>query len=280
MRITYFLFVFITVICFVEKSYAQESEQKTSVSIEKKEIPTLKGGEWESAVKYAQKYKNAYKRERAGGFSLLAIGAASILTGFIFLGVYKGGGIILTAPLWSAGLTLISGGLILRSSANYKLLTSEEFIKISTLGNHPEIDTYKFYETSGIKRSVKKNASYKFRTNGIILTAVSIPLFALSIGGFIGSAQISKENSKNSDDQTMDEAMGSMGNAFAAAGFFVLGISSIVPAVMILSSGITLIAISSSWKKPGVEPVLTLNNISPIIDPVSKTYGMSAGFSF
>ncbi|HPG36429.1 MAG TPA: hypothetical protein PLD55_07590 [bacterium] len=245
-----------------------------------KTMKTSGNTEWESAVKYAQKYKKTYKRENAGGYSLIAIGAASILTGCVFLGVTRGGGIILAAPFWSIGLTLISSGLILRSSADYKLLTSEEFNKISILGDHPDIDAYQFYETSGIKRSVKKNASYKFRTNGIILTSISIPLFALAIGGFVGSAQIDKENREESDDQTMDEAMGSMGAAFASVGFFILGISSIVPAVLILSGGITLLSISSSWKRLGAEPALTLNSISPIIDPVSRTYGLSAGFSF
>jgi len=277
LRITYFLFVFIMVICFVEKSYAQESEQKTSVSIEKKEIPALKGGEWESAVKYAQKYKKAYKRERAGGYSLTAIGATFMLTGLVSIAATQGGLIIVGSPLMFLGLTLISSGLILHSSAHYKLLTSEEFSKISTLDNHPEIDAYKFYTDSGIKNKVKRSASKKFQTTGIILTSISIPLFIFSAGMFIGLANTIKEREKEEDSNDIGFAMG---NALTTIAFMTTGISAIVPAVLMLSGGITLISISSSWKKQGEEPVLTLNNISPMIDPVSKTYGMSAGFSF
>jgi hypothetical protein len=177
-----------------------------------------------------------------------------------------------------SGLTLISGGLILRSSADYKLLTSEEFNKMSTLGDHPDIDAYQFYESSGIKRSVEKNASYKFRTNGIILTSISIPLFIISAGMFIVLANHNKK-AKEEDSDSNDIGVG-IGNALASAAFFITGMSAGVPAVLILSGGITLLSISSSWKRLGAEPTLTLNSISPMIDPVSRTYGLSAGFSF
>ncbi len=53
------------------------------------------------------------------------------------------------------------------------------------------------------------------------------------------------------------------------------------PAVLLLTGGIKMLIKSSEYKQLNTEPsILTLNSIAPIIDPVSKTYGLSLGFSF
>ncbi|HNZ53448.1 MAG TPA: hypothetical protein PLW37_07345 [bacterium] len=42
-----------------------------------------------------------------------------------------------------------------------------------------------------------------------------------------------------------------------------------------------MLAKASKYEQLNTEPsILTLNSITPIIDPVSKTYGLSMGFSF
>ncbi|HRQ71270.1 MAG TPA: hypothetical protein PLW78_13320 [bacterium] len=42
-----------------------------------------------------------------------------------------------------------------------------------------------------------------------------------------------------------------------------------------------MLAKASNYEKLNTEPtLLTLNSIAPIIDPVSKTYGLALGFSF
>jgi hypothetical protein len=42
-----------------------------------------------------------------------------------------------------------------------------------------------------------------------------------------------------------------------------------------------MLAKASKYEKLNTEPsILTLNSIAPIIDPVSKTYGLALGFSF
>ena len=243
MRTFTLLLVFIPLILLTQTSYCEETVQKTPVLIEQQEPPSSTAGEWESALKYAEKYKKAYKRERAGGYSLTAIGATFILTGVIFIGVTQGSGIFISAPIMFSGLTLISSSLILHSSAHYKLLTSEEFSKISTLDNHPEIDAYKFYTDSGIKNKVKRSASKKFRTTGIILTSISIPLFIVSAGMFIGLANNIKEREEEEDSNDIGAGMG---NALASAAFMLTGISAAVPAVVMLSGGITMLSISSS----------------------------------
>ena len=75
--------------------------------------------------------------------------------------------------------------------------------------------------------------------------------------------------------------MGDFGNALAAGITAGVGIAAIVSGVIILSGGITLLSISSKWSRlnPKAE-IFTLNSIAPMIDPVSKTYGLSMGFSF
>jgi len=53
------------------------------------------------------------------------------------------------------------------------------------------------------------------------------------------------------------------------------------PALLFMVRGIIMLAKSSKYKKLSAEPsLLTLNSIAPIIDPVSKTYGLALGFSF
>jgi hypothetical protein len=42
-----------------------------------------------------------------------------------------------------------------------------------------------------------------------------------------------------------------------------------------------MIAKANSWSKLKTgDTLFTLNNISPIINPITKTYGISMGFSF
>jgi hypothetical protein len=64
-----------------------------------------------------------------------------------------------------------------------------------------------------------------------------------------------------------------MGHAFQ--------VLSLGPGLVAFVSGSIMLAKASKYEKLSTEPsVLTLNSVAPIIDPVSKTYGLSLGFSF
>jgi hypothetical protein len=59
-------------------------------------------------------------------------------------------------------------------------------------------------------------------------------------------------------------------------------VMTLAPAIAILTVGITHIRKAQLWEREGhsIKSLLTLDSVAPIIDPVSKTYGLSAGFSF
>ena len=237
---------------------------------------------WESAKIQSELFSKAYKRKRAAGITLAVIGGTAIVTGTVLLGVFGGGGLLIGTPLMFGGLTLISSGLVIDSSAKYDLKTSEAFNKISGSYYDPETSAMEYYETSGIKLSVMKETSTDLKKKGIALTAISVPLIITSIGCFIGSsAAFYRIDHSNDDDESMDEGMGDFGNALAAAITAAVGIAAIVPGVIILSGGITLLSMSSKWSRLNPKAgIVTLNSIAPMIDPVSKTYGLSMGFSF
>jgi hypothetical protein len=54
-----------------------------------------------------------------------------------------------------------------------------------------------------------------------------------------------------------------------------------VPALFSIVIGANMMAKSSKWGKFNDEPTLfTLKSISPMINPITRTYGISMGFSF
>ncbi len=237
---------------------------------------------WESAKKQSELFSKAYKRKRAAGITLAVIGGTAIVTGTVFLGAFGGGGLLIGTPLMFGGLTLISSGLVIDSSAKYDLKTSEVFNKISDSYYDPETSALEYYEVSGIKLSVMKETSTDLKKKGIALTAISIPLIITSIGCFIGSSvAFNRIDHSDDENESMDEGMGDLGAAIGAAMVMITGIAAIVPGVIILSGGITLLSMSSKWSRLNPKAgIVTLNSIAPVIDPVSKTYGLSMGFSF
>jgi len=54
-----------------------------------------------------------------------------------------------------------------------------------------------------------------------------------------------------------------------------------VPAITVLTSGIVMMVVAKKRERSSLEQSsVILNNISPMIDPVRKTYGVSMRFSF
>ena len=234
---------------------------------------------WESAVEQSLKFKKQYKARKATAITFIALGVTAFLTG---TGIISTGQLITGAPLMFSGLTLISAGLVTDSSANYRLKVSEAYERMSTGSHDNNMSAMEYYNQSGISLSVKKNSSRDLRLKGIVLTSTSVPLIIASIGCFIGgSAMLNSIDRSDDEDESMDEGLGEMGMAMGAAMVIVTGIAAIVPGVIILSGGITLLSMSSKWSRLNPKAgIVTLNSIAPVIDPVSKTYGLSMGFSF
>ena len=60
-----------------------------------------------------------------------------------------------------------------------------------------------------------------------------------------------------------------------------LQILTLIPGGVTLAGGVVMIVFASTWSRLKTKPSLfTLKSISPMINPVTKTYGISMGFSF
>jgi len=278
---------FIICLCFVAliftfsqplRAESSKSDQQQIKNEYEKTIP------WKSAQEQSLSFKKTYKIKKAAGVSFVILGALTIVTGFGFMGAFGEEGAFIGAPFMFGGLTLISTGLTINSSAYYSLKGSEAFDKISGSRYDHNMSAMQYYETSGIKLSVKKEASDDFGTKGIILTSISTTLLVASIGCFIGAAVTGSNNKSDNSDESdnNDGDIGeAMGEGLESALLLMVGVSGLVSGVIIFSEGISLLAVSSKWSRLNPQSgSVTLNSIAPIIDPVSKTYGLSMGFSF
>ena len=108
--------------------------------------------------------------------------------------------------------------------------------------------------------------------------ALSIPMFAIAIYGFFDSYNyILKKNDDERDDESWDPDFVELDILVG----HLYQILSFAPAFVTLITGSIMIYKASKYEKLSTEPSLfTLNSITPVINPVSRTYGLSLGFSF
>ena len=286
MRIIKFLFV--AVILFINLQIITADEIEKTGNIKKCDPAKIINGKchgipWQSAIEQSLKFKKQYKARKAASVTFIALGAVSVVTGLGFTGVLGGAGAFVGVPLMFGGLTLVSSGLTISSSANYRLKVSEAYNRMSGHYYDPDVSATEYYKVSGTQISVMKEASGDIRVKGILLTSFSASLFAIS-AGCIGAAFTSNDKSqKNSDEsENSDGAVAeAMGEGLESALILMVGISAAISGTVMLSEGIALLSISSKWSRLNPKAgIITLNSIAPIIDPVSKTYGLSMGFSF
>ena len=209
------------------------------------------------------------------------IGSAAFSTGAALFIHDKAGGTNSLAAQYSTmlgGLSFIAGGIVSDFNSKRNLAVSDAISKGAKTyegdnGTTPE----EYYIYSGNKAITQKNLSKMYRNCGITLMALSIPMSAIAIYGFFDSYgyYYNKHirNDESSDPFHFDEATIFFGHFYQTL--------SLAPAILSLAGGIIMLVKSSKHKKLNTEPsILTLNSIAPIIDPVSKTYGLSLGFSF
>jgi len=225
-----------------------------------------------------------YKTRRGFELALFIGGSVISATGLaLFIHDKAGGENSLGAQygLMFGGITLIGAGLFL-DPWTYKTLKTSKWYENS----HQQLIITE--ETLVDKREIYGNAdkaasklSYKrFRNTGIGLLILSIPLTALTIYGFFDSYNVylkDKEEKKenHSEDEKMFEDFGGV------MVIHILQLFSFIPAILSITGGTILLVKSSEYKNLKTDaPTVTLNNISPMINPITKTYGISMGFSF
>lgn len=180
-------------------------------------------------------------------------------------------------PLMFGGFAFIGGGIINNYSADYKKAQAETYLDIAN--NHYEVGATpsQYYEFSGKETQTRKKMVKKLRTHGTSLIILSVPLFIISAFSMYDTYNWFFYGRPLSDD---------LGNAIAfgliAGGFAIVGeLVTIALGSACLVGGIMMIVYSNRWEKAQkLQSVIELTSIAPMIDPVSKTYGLSMGFSF
>jgi len=229
----------------------------------------------------AAKYHNFYKTNKSVATAFQIIGSIAFVTGLsLFIHDKTGGENSLTAQytLMLGGLSMAAGGTAISNVASESLIISKGYKEIAekyTGDNRYTLEEY--YSNSGIQAKNRKEIAKSFETHGAALIALSIPMFVVAIYGFVDSKKYIYKKYENEDSG--DSVSRNIESDLLVTR--VAQVLTLFPAVLSLTGGIIMLAKASKYEKLSTEPtLLTLNSVAPIIDPVSKTYGLSLGFSF
>jgi len=226
-------------------------------------------------AEYIKSLKN-YKIRKVTATTMFFVGSLTLASGLgLFIHGKAGGENSLSAQysLMLGGLSLIAGGVAVDMGADHAKNFYDVGIKYA--GNDNTLPK-EFYYYSGAQSEVRKISAKSLKKHGAALMIMSIPMFAIAAYGFYDNYKYSQK--KNSDDEDsnwfdIDKEMFYLSCFFQTFSF--------LPAITSLIVGSIMLVKASNYEKLSTEPsILTLNSITPVIDPVSKTYGLSMGFSF
>jgi len=208
----------------------------------------------------------------------MTIGSVAAVTGFsLFIHQMAGGTNSSGAQffLMFGGLSLLNAGIFSHAMSDYRFNMSNAFGRAPELYMENFSTTPKeYYKYSGLESKTKKLTRKAFLKSGIALLFMSIPLFFVPVYGYKLSAQSVIENSDC-------QGLGCIGAGFGLMALHLVQIVTFAPAIASLVGGIIMLAKTSKWSTlKEKETLFTLKSVSPMINPVTKTYGISMGFSF
>lgn len=236
----------------------------------------------ELSGKKAVKFEKAYKKRKAVAVSFLTTGAVLFGTGFgLFLHDKAFNGTNSMAAQYSlmfTGLALISGGITVNGFSNYYKNLCQGFRSLSEKNYSPDDIMDPDYVFQASTNKAKRNSAKSLRNHGGLLIGISIPMIALSIYSIYESVIFIASRETISD---MDIVPGIFYGPLLLIAVVVGGVITLAPGALSLTGGIVMLKKASNWKKLNANPTLfTLKSISPMINPITKTYGISMGFSF
>ena len=209
---------------------------------------------------------------------LLTVGSIATATGLSLFIHDKVGGTnskIAQYCLMLVGSTYINTGALLMFLSEYNRNIADAY------GQAPELygETYytsarEYYQHSGLRDKTKKLSSRKFKAYGTALLLSSLPMLSLAVYGFFES----KRDITAGDDC---DGPGCIVEAFALFFGHIVQLATLVPGIASMIGGTILLVKGAKYSKlEPQETVFTLKSISPMINPITKTYGISMGFSF
>ena len=270
-----------------KKVYLEAGAEKEALLVDKILKANEKKGDRERFIQKSLKISGQLKRKahelKQLGITFSIIGPMLAGTGFgLFLydkafGVYNSP----TAQyaLMFSGLSMLGGGITMNYFADYKREMSYAYQDIAT--DHYEIGATptQYYEFSGLETKTRKKMIKKLRAHGASLIILSVPLIIISAFSMVDAYKWVAGGHSIFD---IDDWVGGLFyNLFRIPAVIIAEVLTLVPGITCLIGGISMIVRSYEWEnKNKPKSVLTLSSITPMIDPVTRSYGISVGFSF
>ena len=233
--------------------------------------------------KESSKFQKRYTNKKAGSVALFILSGIATGTGLGFFisdkGLGKQNSLSAQYTLLLGGLSLAGAGIALSASSQYDKNIAKTYLSIKNfcdIGTTPQ----EYYTSSGLESQTRKFSAKTFKTHGAALITLALPLFAVSIYSFFDSYDYIVE-SVESDSNCENLCFDGLFIFLETFSVHLFQIITLAPAIASLTGGIIMLVKASKWEKlDAKESIFTLNSITPVIDPVSKTYGLSMGFSF
>lgn len=289
---------FIICLCFIALTFifshatAEETSESENFGLKiTAEKPFVENFEY-YAKKQSIDLKEKSKREKilSGILFTLGISATGTAVGLVIhqYGFDKGNSSSAQFPLFFSGLTLIGTGIVSNYFSNYNNRKSIAFLDLSSQNNSPDANLMEAYNKSLYSDRARIQSAADLKSHGTSLIFVSLMSFGVNIflyykmiSPFTVSDKKRTDEDENDSDHQFGNALANSIDALGIIGGVCIGTIALLPTMAIFASGITMHIYSSKWSKlQSYEPVISLDSISPIINPVSKTYGLSMGFSF
>ena len=163
--------------------------------------------------------------------------------------------------------TNFNGDHYINKSESLKNFNIKQVADLGTTSNE-------YFVYSGAESNAKKMSAKSLRNAGIFMLAVSVPIFTFSMFSIFDDYD---HTFKNDNDNLHTEYSGGAEFLFVCTAKGLL----MPPALLFMLRGVIMLAKASKYEKLNTEPnILTLTSITPVINPVSRTYGLALGFSF
>jgi hypothetical protein len=230
------------------------------------------------AISDSARYSKRYEGFKAFSIVFLSLGPIATAAGISLYVVdrlskreYSMG---LQYGLTLGGLSFIAAGTLMSSGAVNAYNRAYVYRKISLeYSGDPGTTPEEYFENSKHQRNFNIATADNYQKHGLALMGISIPLIGIAVYGFFDSYNRIKESNKdhgNWDPTGLDTFFAHFVQIFSLA-----------PGIATFVGGTILLAKAARHEKAGkTHYLLTLDSVAPIIDPVSRTYGLSAGFSF
>lgn len=224
------------------------------------------------ARKESLRYTKRYNSLKIGSSAFLVLGPLTALTGLVVLLRNADHQIMnsnaLPILLMLGGLSITGGGVLFNLNAANSYNIASSYLRIIEIysGDNGTLPS-EYYQYSGFDRETKKMSAKNYQSHGAALIALSAPLLAVAVYGFF-------ESYKNSYDSEN-------GGHTAVKLTHLFQLLTLAPGIVSMTGGIIMLVKASKYEKLSTEPSLfTLDSITPVINPVSRTYGLALGFLF